>query len=78
MRLPEGLPAGDYHESIVVSSAGAPSEDAVVAGTVTADTPQVTLGGDVDNFQIQKGNGPSTADSFTVSGLFLDQDQVSR
>lgn len=77
VRLPEGLPAGDYAESIVVSSPGAPSENAVVAGTVTADTPQVTISGDVDNLQYSEGNGPSTADAFAVSGLFLDQSGIA-
>ncbi|KQC32622.1 hypothetical protein AAU57_04240 [Nonlabens sp. YIK11] len=77
VRLPAGLTAGDYAESIEVSSVNATTQTVAVAGTVTADDPQVTISGNVDNLQYTEGNGPSTADSFTVSGLFLDASGIN-
>ncbi|PRP68014.1 lamin tail domain-containing protein [Nonlabens agnitus] len=73
VRLPAGLTAGDYAESIEVSSVNATTQTVAVAGTVTADDPFITLAGNVEGLSYNEGSGPSGLDAFGVSGMFLTE-----
>lgn len=76
VRLKSGLAVGDYNtENITATSTDAADKIVTCSGTVTAPTlsvPTTALTG-LDYFF---GNGPSTSQSFTVSGTNLTNDLV--
>ena len=74
VRLSSGLTANTYSGSINISSTGATSEIVALTGTVSPANPQITVTAFLDPLTYIFGNGPSTADSFTVEGLFLTSD----
>ncbi len=77
VRLVSGLSPDTYTDNTTVSSAGADSQTVSLTGTVTAADPQITVTAFLDDFTyIASEGGPSPEDSFSVEGLFL-QDDIS-
>jgi len=77
VRLVSGLLPNTYTDNATVSSAGADSQTVSLTGTVTAADPQITVTAFLDDFTyIASDGGPSPEDSFSVEGLFL-QDDIS-
>lgn len=77
VRLVSGLSPDTYTDNATVSSAGADSQIVSLTGTVTAADPQITVTAFLDDFTyIVSEGGPSPEDSFSVEGLFL-QDDIS-
>ncbi|MDG1980764.1 MAG: lamin tail domain-containing protein [Flavobacteriaceae bacterium] len=77
VRLVSGLSPDTYTDNASVTSAGADSQTVSLTGTVTAADPQITVTAFLDNFAyIASEGGPSPEDSFSVEGLFL-QDDIS-
>ena len=77
VRLVSGLSPDTYTDDATVASAGADSQTVSLTGTVTAADPQITVTAFLDDFTyIVSEGGPSPEDSFSVEGLFL-QDDIS-
>ncbi|MDB2418161.1 lamin tail domain-containing protein, partial [Flavobacteriaceae bacterium] len=77
VKLVSGLSPDTYTDNASVTSAGADSQTVSLTGTVTAADPQITVTAFLDNFAyIASEGGPSPEDSFSVEGLFL-QDDIS-
>ena len=77
VRLVSGLSPDTYTDDATVASAGADSQTVSLTGTVTAADPQITVTAFLDDFTyIASEGGPSPEDSFSVEGLFL-QDDIS-
>jgi len=77
VRLVSGLSPDTYTDNATVSSAGADSQTVSLTGTVTPADPQITVTAFLDDFTyIVSEGGPSPEDSFSVEGLFL-QDDIS-
>ena len=77
VRLVSGLSPDTYTDNATVASAGADSQTVSLTGTVTAADPQITVTAFLDDFTyIVSEGGPSPEDSFSVEGLFL-QDDIS-
>lgn len=76
VRLKAGLTAATYTEDIVFTSGMAPQQTINVSGTVSPDSPQITVGGSVDILNYFDGNGPSQEDTIGVAGRFLTSDIV--
>ena len=77
VRLVSGLSPDTYTDNATVASAGADSQTVSLTGTVTAADPQITVTAFLDDFNyIASEGGPSPEDSFSVEGLFL-QDDIS-
>jgi len=77
VRLVSGLSPDTYTGNATVASAGADSQTVSLTGTVTAADPQITVTAFLDDFNyIISVGGPSPEDSFSVEGLFL-QDDIS-
>jgi hypothetical protein len=77
VRLVSGLTPDTYTDNASVTSAGADSQTVSLTGTVTAADPQITVTAFLDDFTyIVSEGGPSPEDSFSVEGLFL-QDDIS-
>ena len=76
VRLKAGLSAGDYNsETITATSTDATDKTVTCSGTVS--TPDVTASvASLTGFSYIFGNGPSTSQSFTVSGTSLTADIV--
>jgi hypothetical protein len=75
VRLASGLTPDSYTGNATISSSGADNKTVGLSGTVTAADPQITVTAFLDdlNYVISVG-GPSSEETFTVSGLFLDAD----
>ena len=77
VRLVSGLSPDTYTDNATVSSAGADSQTVSLTGIVTPADPQITVTAFLDDFTyIVSEGGPSPEDSFSVEGLFL-QDDIS-
>jgi hypothetical protein len=76
VRLKAGLTTASYTEDIIFTSGMAPQQTVNVSGTVSPDSPQITVGGSVDILNYFDGNGPSQEDSIGVAGRFLTSDIV--
>ena len=76
-RLTSGLSSNTYSGDITASSTGASDSILSVEGIVSPDNSQITVTAFLDDFNyvISEG-GPSPEDSFSVEGLFL-QDDIS-
>ncbi len=70
-RLIAGLTPNTYTGDVTAASAGATDATVALEGTVTASTPQITVGGFVSALNYIVGSGPSNEDNITVEGLFL-------
>lgn len=71
VRLKAGLTAGQYNENIVLTSSGATTQNVACTGIISVITVSpATLSG----FKYTIGLGPSTDQSFTVSGASLTAD----
>ena len=76
-RLISGLSSSTYSGDITASSTGASDSTISVTGIVSPSDPQITVTAFLDNFTyIASVGGPSSEDSFSVEGLFL-QDDIS-
>jgi hypothetical protein len=73
VRLKTGLALGGYSETIALTSAGATQVDVAVSGAVVLPILSSTSTS-VTGLNYQLGSGPSTAQSFNVSGNFLTED----
>jgi hypothetical protein len=73
VRLKAGLSAGNYNsEDITATSSGATNKTVTCSGSVTALTPTITLTPTtLTGFTYVAGSGPSTEQTFTVSGANL-------
>jgi hypothetical protein len=73
VRLKSGLAAGDYNAGLITaSSTGATNQTVSCTGTVNPSTPTITLSpATLSGFTYVFGAGPSTAQSFTASGINL-------
>ncbi len=71
VRLAAGLQSAVYTEDISLVSGGAPTQTVTVTGEVEPDTPTVFISGGASGMTYNQGNGPSSEDSFAVSGRFL-------
>ncbi len=77
VRLSSGLSSDTYTGDITVSSTGASDSTLSVTGVVSPADPQITITAFLDDFNyIASTGGPSPEDSFSVEGLFL-QDDIS-
>lgn len=75
VRLKSGLLGGDYQENIVLSSTGVTSQNVSCSGTVVG--PTITpSSSSISALNYDKGNGPSSEQTFTVTGNLLDADVV--
>ncbi|RED44771.1 T9SS type A sorting domain-containing protein [Seonamhaeicola aphaedonensis] len=76
VRLVSGLTnaSSPYSDNITVLSTGASSKQVPVSGAVGPDDPLISYTGGLSNFSYTEGSGPSTSDSFDVSGMFLTDD----
>ncbi|TWO33737.1 T9SS type A sorting domain-containing protein [Seonamhaeicola sediminis] len=63
-----------FSDNVTVSSTGAISKIVSVDGAVGPDDPLISYSGGLSNFSYTEGSGPSTSDSFEVSGMFLTDD----
>ena len=76
-RLISGLSSNTYSGDITASSSGATDVILSVTGVVSPADPQITVTAFLDDFNyIISVGGPSPEDSFSVEGLFL-QDDIS-
>jgi hypothetical protein len=76
-RLISGLSSSTYSGDITASSTGASDITISVTGIVSPDDSQITVTAFLDDFNyIISEGGPSPEDSFSVEGLFL-QDDIS-
>jgi hypothetical protein len=72
VRLKNGLnPATYSSDSLIVWSLGAVSKNVALSGTVTAIPPTMSVASPLSQFAYVLAHGPSTAQSFTVSGSYL-------
>jgi len=77
VRLSSGLSSDTYTGDITASSTGASDSILSVTGVVSPADPQITITAFLDDFNyIASEGGPSPEDSFSVEGLFL-QDDIS-
>jgi hypothetical protein len=77
VRLSSGLSSDTYTGDITASSTGASDSVLSVTGVVSPADPQITITAFLDDFNyIATTGGPSPEDSFSVEGLFL-QDDIS-
>ena len=77
VRLSSGLSSDTYTGDITASSTGASDSILSVTGVVSPADPQITITAFLDDFTyIASEGGPSPEDSFSVEGLFL-QDDIS-
>jgi hypothetical protein len=77
VRLSSGLSLDTYTGDITASSTGASDSVLSVTGVVSPADPQITITAFLDDFNyIATTGGPSPEDSFSVEGLFL-QDDIS-
>ncbi|MDD2797376.1 MAG: hypothetical protein PHV20_02160 [Bacteroidales bacterium] len=72
VRLKKGLDPATYAtDSLIVWSLGAVSKNVSLSGTVTAIPPSMIVASPMSQFAYVLAHGPSTAQSFTVSGSHL-------
>jgi hypothetical protein len=77
VRLAAGLQSAVYTEDVSLVSGGAPTQTVTVTGEVEPDTPTVFITGSADGMNYNQGNGPSSEDSFAVSGRFLTDQTIT-
>lgn len=72
VRLKAGLNIGNYQESIVLSSQGAADKTVLCEGSVLEIVPTINVNPlTLSGFTYEQGSGPSSEQSFTVSGINL-------
>ncbi|WP_209391199.1 lamin tail domain-containing protein [Chryseobacterium sp. RR2-3-20] len=76
-KLKAGLPVGSYLDVAILGSNGAADKTVTLSGNVTAPVPIVnTSTNSLSGFNYLKDNGPSTEQSFTISGNNLGSDII--
>ena len=76
-KLKAGLPGGSYLDVAILGSNGAAVKIVTLSGNVTAPVPIVnTSTNSLSGFNYLKDNGPSTEQSFTISGNNLGSDII--
>jgi len=75
VRLVAGLAEGSYSGNVQCTSPGATAQNVSLSGSVDpVPSPTITITGTpLNDFTYVVGNGPSTAQTFSVSGANLDQ-----
>ncbi|MDC0870980.1 T9SS type A sorting domain-containing protein [Flavobacteriaceae bacterium] len=77
VRLSSGLSPETYDGVVTASSNGATDSTLSISGIVSPENPEFTVTANLDDFNyIASTGGPSPEDSFSVEGLFL-QDDIS-
>lgn len=73
VRQKAGLNFGNYADSLILSSTGAPTRKVYCSGTVVGPTitPSITT---LSNLNYNKGSGPSAEQSFSLTGAVLESD----
>jgi endonuclease I len=80
IRLKSGLAEGTYNNEVVTCNDNGTASNVTVSnsGEVTGTDPTLSVNpSSLSGFSYIVGNGPSTAQSFTLSGTYLDGTQVS-
>jgi len=77
VRLSSGLSSDTYDGIVTASSNGATDNTLSISGIVSPENPEFTVTANLDDFNyLASTGGPSPEDSFSVEGLFL-QDDIS-
>ena len=77
VRLSSGLSPETYEGVVTASSNGATDSTLSISGIVSPENPEFTVAANLDDFNyLASTGGPSPEDSFSVEGLFL-QDDIS-
>ncbi|MCG1035349.1 lamin tail domain-containing protein [Polaribacter sargassicola] len=77
VRLKADLGVGSYSEDLTVSYTGLDDVLIALSGEISPADPQFSFTGDLDDFSyLLADGGPSVEDTFTVEGLFLNDDLI--